>query len=220
MSGKGRSRAVALLLALVAGASSVPDALAAPKPEAWLEERAAALGVDFTHHSGRSGRYLTPEIMGPGVAMLDADGDGDLDLFFVDGGSFDPGGAGKPGATAARPRLFRNQLVETGALRFVDVTEASGIVPCAYGMGVAAGDYDNDGRVDLYVTCVGSNQLWHNEGNGAGGVPRFRDVTAAAHADDPRWSVAASFFDFDRDGWLDLYVGNYLRFSPAATPMP
>ncbi len=82
-------------------------------------------------------------------------------------------------------------------------------------MGAAAGDYDNDGRTDLYVTCVGSNQLWHNEGPAADGTPRFRDATAAAGADDPRWSVSAAFVDYDRDGHLDLYVGNYLRFTAA-----
>jgi hypothetical protein len=81
-------------------------------------------------------------------------------------------------------------------------------------MGAATGDYDNDGRTDLYVTCLGSNQLWHNE-TPAGGPPRFRDVTQQAGADDPRWSVSAAFLDYDRDGWLDLYVGNYLRFSPS-----
>lgn len=173
----------------------------------WLEERAGDLGVGFVHHSGRSGRYLTPEIMGPGVAMFDAEGDGDLDLLFVQGGELVPGKNAPPGH-----RLYRNQLVETGTLGFVDVTEASGLRPCAYGMGAATGDYDNDGRTDLYITCLGSNQLWHNE-TPAGGAPRFRDVTVQAGADDPRWSVSAAFFDFDRDGWLDLYVGNYLRFS-------
>ncbi len=206
---RGAPLRLSLGVLAIAAATLGAGPLPAPGGAPWFEERAQELGVGFVHHSGRAGRYLMPEIMGPGVAMLDADGDGDLDLFFVQGGELVPGGAASTGH-----RLFRNQLVETGRLHFVDVTATSGLRPCAYGMGVAAGDYDNDGRTDLYVTCVGSNQLWHNEGPDAAGNPRFREVTAAAGADDPRWSIAATFFDYDRDGWLDLYVGNYLRFSP------
>jgi len=203
--------ALAIMAACTLGAAATAASaasVAAPDDKAWFDERAGELGVDFVHQSGASGRYYMPEVMGPGVAVFDADADGDLDLFFVQGGSLEPGAA----APATGHRLYRNQLVETGTLRFVDVTAESGIRPCSYGMGVAAGDYDNDGRTDLYVTCVGSNQLWHNE-TSAGGAPRFRDVTAAAGADDPRWSVSAAFFDYDRDGRLDLYVGNYLRFT-------
>jgi hypothetical protein len=91
--------------------------------------------------------------------------------------------------------------------RFVDVTDPSGLIALGYGMGVAAGDFDNDGWVDLYVTNYGPNQLWRNLGDG-----RFSDVTAASGTDDPRWSTSTAFLDFDGDGWLDLYVTNYVRY--------
>jgi hypothetical protein len=208
-----RARAPLLLLgaAAIAGLGAAPPA--AP-PAAWFVDATAELGVELVHTSGAAGRLFMPEIMGPGVALADLDGDGDLDLFFVQGGDLErPDAAGAPG-----PAFLRNELVGRGTLAFSDVTASSGLRPCAYGMGVATGDYDNDGRVDLYVTCLGSNQLWRNEGPGPDGVPRFRDVIQAAGADDPRWSVSAAFTDYDRDGWLDLFVANYLRFSPATHP--
>jgi hypothetical protein len=106
-------------------------------------------------------------------------------------------------------RLYRNDLAVradgTRTLRFTDITKGSGLVGRSYGMGVAAGDFDNDGRVDLYRTALGPNQLFRNNGDGT-----FKDVTASTGTGDPRWSVSASFVDVDRDGWLDLYVGNYL----------
>ena len=105
-------------------------------------------------------------------------------------------------------RLYRNEL-ESGELRFVDVTESSQLRALGYGMGVATGDYDNDGWVDLYLTNYGANQLWRNRGDGT-----FEDVTARTGTGDGDWSVAAVFADFDRDGWLDLYVGNYVDARP------
>ncbi len=171
----------------------------------------AASGLDFVHFNGMSGEFYFAEMMGGGAALFDADGDGDLDLYLVQGGvlptSADIGEGG---------RLYRNQLVPTEELRFIDVTEESGLAVVGaggYGMGVTAGDFDNDGRVDLYVTALGSNRLLRNFGEGAEGDLAFVDVTAEAGADDPRWSVAAAFFDYDRDGWLDLYVGNYVDFT-------
>ncbi|MCY3970249.1 MAG: CRTAC1 family protein [Acidobacteria bacterium] len=183
----------------------------APTAEpAAFHERAAEVGLVFRHQNGARGRYLLPEIMGSGAALFDADGDGDLDAYLVQGADLEPGvatGAATTGSPA-RDRLFRNELVETGTLRFVDVTEDSGIESTGYGMGVAAGDFDGDGRVDLYVTNLGPNRLWRNLGNG-----RFEDVTAAADADDPRWSVPAAFFDYDADGTLDLFIANYVDFN-------
>ena len=182
------------------------DTPAAPTEPAVFDERAADVGLDSQHRNGARGRYLLPEIMGSGAALFDADGDGDLDAYLVQGGELEPG-AGAAGPPA-RDRLFRNELLETGELRFVDATDDSGIEGTGYGMGVAAGDFDGDGRVDLYVTNLGSNRLWRNLGNG-----RFEDVAAAAGADDPRWSVPATFFDYDGDGMLDLFVANYVDFN-------
>ena len=170
-------------------------------------EAAAALGLDFVHQSGRSGERYFPEINGPGSALFDADGDGDLDLYLVQGGSLE---AGPDPALAGR--LYRNRLREDGRLGFEDMTAASGLVADGYGMGAAAGDIDNDGDVDLYLTSFGPNQLWRNTGDG-----RFEDVTLAAGAglDDPRWSTSAAFLDYDRDGWLDLVVSTYTDFTLA-----
>jgi hypothetical protein len=181
------------LLALCAACQSKP-APTETKPE-WFSERAEQTGLTFTHVNGMSGKLHYAEIIGSGVALFDMDNDGDLDVFLVQskGGS----------------RLFRNDLAN-GRLSFVDVTERSGIVSGGYGMGVAAGDFDNDGCVDLYLTNLGKNQLFHNNCDGT-----FTDVSArsgtAGTADD--WSVSAAFVDYDRDGWLDLFVTHYLNWS-------
>jgi hypothetical protein len=167
-----------------------------------------------------SGRFYLPEIMAPGVALFDFDNDGDLDVFLVQG----VGGAGQgaelssgqeSGTQASGGRLFRNDLRVSAdgsrSLHFTDVTEASGIVTRGYGMGVAAGDFNNDGWVDLYLTKFDApNQLLRNNGNGT-----FTDVSKASGTDERSWSVSAAFVDIDRDGWLDLYVGNYLRYDLA-----
>jgi hypothetical protein len=181
-------------------------------------EVAAAAGIDFLHFNGMSGAFYFPEIVGSGVALFDYDNDGDLDLYLVQGKMIGPDKTladatfPPPAGTRLRDRLYRNDTKAgpdgVPRLRFTDVTEASGIRATGYGMGVAAGDYDNDGRVDLYVTNYGDNQLWHNRGDG-----RFEEVTAAAGVNDPRWSVSASFLDYDRDGLLDLFVGNYVDAS-------
>ncbi len=168
------------------------------------------MGVDFVHDSGAAGDFYFPEIMGAGVALLDYDGDGDLDIYALQGGRlFDDDEA--TGIELGN-RLLRNDLADgatgEGALRFVDVTVRSATGDAGYAMGVAAADYDNDGDVDLYVTNHGGNVLYRNAGNG-----RFDDVTARAGVDDARWSTSASFVDFDGDRRLDLAVVNYVAFT-------
>jgi enediyne biosynthesis protein E4 len=166
----------------------------------------AETGMDFHHHNGAEGRLLLPEVIGAGGALFDFDNDGDLDLFAVESGAV-------PGTVRASSRsfsrLYRNDLEPgTRKFRFTDVTERSGIGATGYGMGAATGDFDNDGWIDLYVTNLGSNQMFRNKGDGT-----FADVTAASGTDDPRWSTSAAFFDYDRDGWLDLFVANYVDFN-------
>ncbi len=186
-------------------------AFPAPSPPIFAD-RAVGWGLSFTYSTGQTGELYFPEIMGGGAALFDYDNDGDLDAFVVQGhplkpGSPDPGPAGWG-------RLFRNDLItprgKNSAPRFVDVTAESGIRATGYGMAVATGDFDNDGWIDLYISNFGSNQLWHNNGDGT-----FTDVTARAGVDDPRWSSGATFVDLDRDGWLDLYVLNYVDYSIA-----
>jgi enediyne biosynthesis protein E4 len=178
-------------------------------------ESASAVGLDFTHVNGATGRYYMPEVMGSGVALFDYDNDGDLDVFLVQGGPLEAvsGTSLKAGATPTS-RLFRNDVkVVAGGrrqLRFTDVTTASGLGLRSYGMGTAVGDYDNDGDLDLFVTSFGPETLFRNNGDGT-----FSDVTAAAGVSDPLWSTSAAFLDYDRDGDLDLFVANYLDFTIA-----
>lgn len=189
--------------------------------EEWFSEQAEAAGLDFVHVNGMSGRFYDAEIFGPGVGLLDYDNDGDLDVYLVQGQMLGAAASSPPRLPPPprlrdpgplRDRLFRNDLQVhpdgTRTLRFTDVTDQSGIDARGYGMGVATGDYDNDGWVDLYVTRLGSNALFRNNGNGT-----FTDVSAPSGTDQRAWSIAASFVDVDRDGWLDLYVGNYLSYS-------
>ena len=184
---------------------------------AAFEEVGEELGVDFVHFNGMTGQLYTAEVVGPGVALFDYDNDGDLDIYLGQGRGFEGDESRAPvfSRRAGKPagdRLFRNELEVAGetGLHFVDVTVELGLEAPGYNIGVATGDYDRDGYVDLYVTNLGSNQLLRNNG-GAG----FEDVTESAGADDRRFSVPATFFDYDADGWLDLYVGNYHRFHRA-----
>ena len=189
--------AVAALLLLALPLLSTSAAASAIR----FRRAAADWGVDFRHHNAATGRRYMVETMVGGVVVFDYDGDGDEDLFFVDGGAL-PGYTGEP----ARSRLFRNE----GGGRFADATARSRIVVNGYGAGAVAGDVDGDGDLDLYVTELGPNQLFRNDGDGG-----FTDVTAAAGVGDPAWSAGAALADVDRDGDLDLYVANYADFTPA-----
>ncbi|HSM50766.1 MAG TPA: CRTAC1 family protein [Thermoanaerobaculia bacterium] len=196
------------------GERGAPAPSAAP-PEVRFVDATAEAGLSFVHASGASGRLYMAEIIGAGAALFDCDGDGDLDLLLRQGGDLAAHLDGRPWpADAPTDRLWRNDLGPAPdgglAVRFVDVTAGSGLDRPGYGMGVATGDFDGDGHVDLYLTNLGSNRLLRGLGE-----CRFADVTAEAGVDDPRWSVPATFFDFDRDGDLDLWVGNYVDFSAA-----
>jgi hypothetical protein len=184
-------------------------------------DQAQDAGLDFTHFNGMSGELYIAEMMGGGAALFDFDNDGDLDIYLVQGRRL---GDGEPfSESSGEPltdRLYRNDLPPgsdgTSGVHFTDVTDSSGTLSDGYGMGVTAGDFDNDGWVDLYVTNLEANQLLRNRGDGT-----FEDVTVRAGVGDSRWSVAATFLDFDRDGWLDLFVGNYVQLSLAShSPCP
>jgi enediyne biosynthesis protein E4 len=172
----------------------------------WFTDATAASGLAFTHHNGRTGQFYYPEVIAPGAALFDADGDGDLDLVLIQSRDFTSNGAASP---APQSRFFRNDLQVapdgTRTLRFTDVTEQSGLAPSGYGMGVAAGDVDNDGCVDLLTTSLQGSRLFHNDCRGV-----FTDISSRSGLATTGWNVSASFVDFDRDGWLDLFVGHYL----------
>jgi hypothetical protein len=191
-----------------------------PSEEVIFVDVGLSAGIDFTHFNGMTGHFTIAEITGQGAGLVDFDGDGDLDVYLVQGRLLGErmSEAVFPwrGPEPPRDRLYRNDLIvgKDGSrqLRFTDVTGVSGIEADGYGMGVTAGDFDNDGDVDLYITNLGSNQLYRNRGDGT-----FEDVTSAAGVDDPRWSTCAAFVDYDRDGDLDLFVSNYVDFETAPT---
>jgi enediyne biosynthesis protein E4 len=157
-------------------------------------------GIRFVHNNGASGKKYLPETLGPGVAFIDYDNDGWQDLLFVNGQDW-------PGAPkrSSNLKLYRNNHDGT----FSDVTQKAGLAISMYGMGAAVGDYDNDGYDDLFITAVGQSRLFHNNGNGT-----FTDVTqSAGMAGVNEFSTSAAWVDYDRDGRLDLIVGNYVQWS-------
>ena len=196
------------------------DPVDAPRADAdWFVDRASESGLDFVHFNGASGAFYYPEILPPGVGLLDYDNDGDLDVYLVQGRMLDE--AGRPadalvppsGSTPLTGRLYRNdlQVAADGArsLRFTDVTAESGIVAEGFGLGVAAGDVDNDGWTDLLLTNFGPASLYLNQGDGT-----FRDASATSGIDGtPGFGVSAAFVDYDRDGLLDLYVGHNVNYA-------
>ncbi len=178
------------------------DQTQAEMPSVVFTDISQRAGIDFVHENGAVGDKLLPETMGGGVAFFDYDGDGDPDLLFVNSSHWPE--SHEPSATMA---LYRND----GSGHFTNVTAGSGLDVSFYGQGVAVGDYDNDGAVDVFLSAVGANHLFHNLGG------RFEEVTqqaGVAGAPDA-WSSSAGFFDYDNDGDLDLFVCNYIQWSRA-----
>ena len=174
-------------------------------PVAKFTDITASAGIKFVHHNGAFGDKLLPETMGGGVAFFDYDNDGHPDLLFVNSSHW-PGHL-PPGKMAPTMALYRND----GKGHFEDVTAGSGLDVSFYGMGAAIGDYDNDGLADVFITALGGNHLFHNEGKG-----KFRQVTQEAgfQATPDGWSTSAAWIDYDNDGRLDLFVCNYVTWSP------
>ena len=197
MSGLPRRSGLGLLLAVLL--------LRVARPEkVHFTDITSTTGITFRHVSDPDKKYIV-ESMSGGVALFDYDNDGWLDIYFVNAPTV---------KTAREPRsapsaLWHNNRDGT----FTDVTERSGLGYPGWGMGVTAGDFDNDGWEDLYVTCFGPNHLYRNNGDGT-----FTDVTARAGVGDARWSTGAAFADYDNDGWLDLFVANYVDFRLDALP--
>ena len=189
------------LLLGASGAAGVPLIAAPSDPGFRLVDVTAAAGLQFQHNSGAFGAKYLPETLGSGCAFLDYDADGWLDILLVNGADW-PGHKRR----MSTMRLYRNNRNGT----FTDVTEKAGLAVPMYGMGVAVADYDNDGFPDIFVTAVGQSRLFHNTGQG-----RFVDVTQKAGLGGrDAFSTSAMWFDYDRDGRLDLFVCNYVKWSP------
>jgi hypothetical protein len=195
--------AVALTVFLLAALGLPPDrgGAAAPVSPVTFRDITQQAGLHFVHNNGAFGKKFLPETLGPGVAFIDYDNDGWPDIFLVNGADW-PGHAQKH----TTPKLYHNNHDGT----FTDVTHKAGLDVEMYGLGVAAGDYDNDGFDDLFVTALGQSRLFHNNGNGT-----FTDVTQKAGLAGPReLSTSAAWVDYDKDGRLDLVIGNYVQWTP------
>jgi hypothetical protein len=196
----------ALLLLLACAAAAQQPAPAPPAP-AHFTDITPQSGVRFVGQASHTSRKYLIETMGSGVALFDYDNDGRLDLFLVNGAPLadptPPGTIPQKSGPAYWNRLYHQR--KDGS--FEDVTEKAGLQGVGYGMGVAVGDYDNDGYEDLYVTSYGGNHLYHNNGNGT-----FTDVTAQSGTGGSGWSTSAAWIDLDNDGLLDLVVLRYLKW--------
>ena len=188
--------------------SNSPQAAPADAHSARFVDVTSALGVHFKHEASPTSQKYLVETMGAGVALFDCDGDGRLDIFFVNGAPIQDPMPKSAIPVKNGPKYWNRLFHQKADGTFEDITEKSGLAGEGYGMGVAAGDYDNDGREDLYVTAYPRNKLYHNECNCT-----FRDVTDTAGVAGSGWSTSAAFVDIDNDGLLDLIVARYLDWS-------
>lgn len=189
-----RAIAKAGICSLLAVAVSIPAGV----PEVKFTDVTASAGIKFVHNAGKTGKKYLPETLGAGAAFIDVDGDGWSDIFLVNSKDWTP--KGKKSFSA----LYRNNKNGT----FTDITAGSGLDVEMYGIGVAVGDFDNDGLDDIYVTALEGDRLFHNEGRG-----KFKDVTKASGINNANFAVSAAWLDFDRDGKLDLFVANYVQWT-------
>src|SRR4051812_15321758 len=173
--------------------------VAVTSPGPTFTNTTSPAGIHFKHNNGAFGKKYLPETMGSGVAFFDADGDGWSDLLMINSKNW----PGQP-ASSSRNAFYHNNRDGT----FTDMTARSGLDVDIYGLGVAVGDYDNDGQADVFITGLNGNRLFRNIGQG-----RFTDVTARAGVASPGFSTAAAWLDYDRDGRLDLFVANYVEWS-------
>jgi enediyne biosynthesis protein E4 len=187
-----------IALSLVAAVAVTTLRAAPPASPVTFTDVTASSGITFVHNNGRAGQKYLPETMGTGGAFVDLNNDARLDIVLINGRDW------KPGGRKTLPGLYRNN----GNGTFTDVVSGSGFDVSLYGMGVAAADYDNDGRADLYVTAIEGDRLFHNEGNF-----KFRDVTKASGIHNANFGTSAAWLDYDRDGRLDVFVANYVQWS-------
>ena len=209
--------AAALVMFVSGCESTTTDQRTAPTASAPFHFTQIAAQSGLLHHntSGNAEQRFIVESISAGVAVLDVDGDGWLDLFFVDGVKSDDSATTTPSSSSGH-RLYLNEAGADGSRQFRDVTEESGLAQSGWGMGCAVGDIDNDGDPDLYVTYWGRDRLWRNDSSDS--EVRFTETTSEAGLGSDAWGTSAAFADIDADGLLDLYVANYLEFDLTAPP--